>query len=185
MQQAALIIRGDCITSALFLLGFSFPTFNLNRCQQSVAHSPKLYFATSSYIVLLTVRRPHALSKCKHTSPSTALHESAAWNSWYLIPLTFLWAYLKNIFCDRQQRLARIPRNCWGICTCPKPSTQKWYTQTSGSVKHPACWLQHQLRFQLLLFNLLYYSILELYHQIQNKLFSCLTAISQINDTLR
>lgn len=95
-QQAALIIPGDCITSALFWLRFLFPTFNLNRGQQSVAHSPKLHFVTLRYIALLTVRRPHALSKCKHTSPSVALHESTAWNSWHFTPLIFLCAYLKN-----------------------------------------------------------------------------------------
>lgn len=46
-RQATLIIPGDCITSPLFWLGFLFPTFNLNRCRQSVA--PKLYFVTLSY----------------------------------------------------------------------------------------------------------------------------------------
>lgn len=46
-RQAALIIPGDCITSPLFWLGFLFPTFNLNRCRQSVA--PELYFVTTSY----------------------------------------------------------------------------------------------------------------------------------------
>lgn len=152
VQQAALIIPGDCITSALFWFGFLFPTFNLNRRQQSVARSPKLHFVTLGYIALLTVRRPHALSKCKHTSPSVALHESAAWNVWHFIPLIFLCAYLKNFVF---WRLVRIPQNCRGACTPPKSSCGP-----SGSVKHPARRLQHQLRFQLLLFNLLYYSIL-------------------------
>lgn len=46
-RQAAPIIPGDCITSALFWLGLLFPTFNLNRCWQSVA--PKLCFVTLSY----------------------------------------------------------------------------------------------------------------------------------------
>lgn len=97
----------------------------------------------------------------------------------------FLTRLLEEHFFDGRQRLVRIPRNCRGICTSPKPSIQKWYTKTLGSVKHPARQLEQQLHFQLLLFNLLYNSILELYHKIQNKLFSCPTAISEIKDTLK
>lgn len=162
-------------------------TFNLNRCRQSATCSPKLYFVTLHYIGLLTVRRPHALSKCKHTSPSVAPHESAAWNSWHFIPLISLCTYLKNFFIffpDGQQQLVRIPRKGRGICTSPKCSTQKRSAKTRGSVKHAACRLEHQLHFQLLLFNLLYYSILELYRKIPNQLLSCPTAISEIKVTL-
>ena len=88
-------------------------------------------------------------------------------------------------FSDGQQQLVRISGSCRGISTSPKSSTQKWYTKTSGSGKPPARQLKYQLHFQLLLFNLLYYSILELYHKSQNMLFSGPTAISETKDILR
>lgn len=180
-RQAALIIPGDCITSPLFWLGFLFPTFNLNRCRQSVAF--KQYFVTLSY----REEAPGFISVWAYQpqrSPSWICSlESVAFYS-FNWPACFLWERFLTIW-----GLVRIPRNCAGICTPQVQHREEGHRGTrvcqtpSRPAQTPAARSVVAFQSTLLLYFGAWNSYIE--HKIQNKPFCCPTAISEIKDTLR
>lgn len=140
-KQAALIIPGDCITSALFGLGFftshllpahAHAAFNPDGCRRRAACAPQLRFAVLCYGALLPAGRPHSLSQCKHTTPSIALHESAAWNSWHFSP------FFSPTF-SLEERFLRASSG-----SAEHLGTREGF---AGAAKRPGCRHEHQLQF--------------------------------------